>query len=369
MKRQSQMIAQRDDKLTQAERRALGAEFNLADGHARQTCPAFWSAYQEMDMRTMQQLRQTEAEAAFRQAFRDLLHQDLEYHGRSQLLLPSASLSLELVASSLRLSRATLLAPSPCFDNVIDIFRHHEVPTSAYCVDGGDLDDVVEAIRAWTGDAVLVVAPGNPTGMIDTADDLRTVVEAVAATGGLLILDASFRAFSESLSATDTYAMLRESGTRYIAIEDTGKFASSFEMKVSVLSADDETYASLEPLYDDLMVCHSGLVLQVLARTLGLIGRQGVEEIRQLIAANRHELWRNPIDGLRRPASRSVCSVEWVEVDGDPEIIVGTMARAGVQTLAGGKFYWDQDNDVPRRVRVALLRDPSYFAAALRRLR
>ena len=211
----------------------------------------------------------------------------------------------------------------------------------------------------------MVVSPGNPTGVFADFAELNAIINQVVAKDMLLVLDASFRAFSESLTSADVYEELDRTGCRFAVIEDTGKFISSYEMKASVLTADPETFPALRSLYNDLMICHSALVLRILGRTLELTGREGISALRRIVSGNRDLLWRLSIPGLTRAASWSECSVEWVETQANDDVCE-RLAGKGVQILSGEQFYWD--GTVRDRVRIALLRDPAYFETAMRRL-
>ena len=75
-------------KLTQTERAALGAEFNLADGHARVFDQAFWAAFEETDAEAIHRLSQEAAEKDFLKSFSRTTGQDLNLFRDSQTDTP-----------------------------------------------------------------------------------------------------------------------------------------------------------------------------------------------------------------------------------------------------------------------------------------
>lgn len=358
----------RRSKLTEAERVALDGPFNLADGHARNTLEAFWESYGSVDQSRLSRTSQTTLEERFVTAFGQTLGQRIDAAHRCTVILPSASLSVEVATNLLRLRRAqTMLAPEPCFDNLIDIFRRHGVRVLPYASEEPTLPALLELITRDDVSAVLVVIPGNPTGTLDTFAELTSIVDACGRWRKLLIVDASFRAFSSEHSAYDCYALLDASECEYLVVEDTGKFLATHELKASILSASQTLAANVRDIYQDIMLGQSPITLQLLSDTLARLDRGGVDDIRQLAAENSRDLCaRLPLFLTRR--STAAMGVLWLELHGaqDSDELVAGLATAGLHILSGSLFYWSGNMPTGRRrVRVALVRDRNYFMSAI----
>jgi aspartate/methionine/tyrosine aminotransferase len=358
-----------DSKLTEQERAALEAPYNLADGHARNYLPEFWRAFSAVTPERLAEKTQLAEEAAFRRAFGAALGQSISDGDVESLLLPSASLALEIVAHVIAARGLTLAAPEPCFDNVIDIFRHHAVPVIAYRVDTQPLEHALAAIECANVDAVLVVAPGNPTGCHATMADVSIIIDASRKRRKVLILDASFRAFSAELSTVDLYRSLIASGVEFVVVEDTGKFLASHDLKTSILACSQRLFHEALGIYDDILIAQSPLTLAILTTTLEYLGPAGIARARDLVKENRLAL-RAALPSWMQPYESSRCSVEWVRV-AQPRSGVETrrrIAQQGVAVLPGGPFYWFSPGaDGSAYLRFALLRDSDYFEAAVNR--
>lgn len=81
-----------------------------------------------------------------------------------------------------------------------------EVPRMAENFDI-DVDIAVSVIMEKTPEIVFVTTPNNPTGGVTSLPDLRRILDAVAATGGIVIVDEAYAEFSSTPSAT---TLLRE---------------------------------------------------------------------------------------------------------------------------------------------------------------
>lgn len=67
---------------------------------------------------------------------------------------------------------------------------------------GIDVTAAVDAITSHRPEIVFVTTPNNPTGGVTPLDDLRTIIEAQRATGGIVIVDEAYAEFSDEPSAT-----------------------------------------------------------------------------------------------------------------------------------------------------------------------
>ena len=58
-------------------------------------------------------------------------------------------------------------------------------------------------------------------------------------------------------------------------------------------------------------------------------------------------------------------SVQWLRLPGEQEQMLSSLPRAGLEILPGRNFYWSTDAGGERHVRLAMMRDPSYFASGV----
>ncbi|AGP30620.1 histidinol-phosphate transaminase [Corynebacterium terpenotabidum] len=69
-----------------------------------------------------------------------------------------------------------------------------------------DVDNALAVIAEKTPDIVFVTTPNNPTGGITPLADLRRIIEAERAVGGIVIVDEAYAEFSDEPSATTLLA-------------------------------------------------------------------------------------------------------------------------------------------------------------------
>jgi len=357
-------------KLTRFERAALDERFNLADGHARNYLEQFWESYYRAGdvLSRSNSIPQHHIEGSFISTFRECFGQST-LSIRQTLLLPSASLSLELIANALRMQgRITMLAPEPCFDNVIDIFRRHGCVLLPYSVETDFAQDLITKLKTAEAAALLLVLPTNPTGHVIGERDFAATVELCAERGVILVVDASFRAFDPDLARWDMYSLLDSSNVSYAVIEDTGKLLATHELKVSTLTCDSESVPLVESIYEDILLAHSPLVVIALTDLLQKLGSSGLRSLARIAETNRHALRKTPLARyITVPSPRG--SVEWLRFENGTHAtdVMRRLAIAGVAVLPGHPFYWSG----PRNegyIRVALMRDSDYFLAAMRQV-
>src|SRR6516165_11917892 len=121
--------------LTEYEIDTLGQTYNLTDGHAFRR----WSAAEEAIIDRSAQLfknidrrQQVEIEREYVRDFSRLARQIWDEDALGYLMCFTASMAFEIIANYLRLERRSLTLIEPCFDNLADIFRRHEVPLSPF---------------------------------------------------------------------------------------------------------------------------------------------------------------------------------------------------------------------------------------------
>ena len=67
---------------------------------------------------------------------------------------------------------------------------------------------------------------------------------------------------------------------------------------------------------------------------------------------------------IPRPSSPTM-SVQWLRLPGRQERVIDQCRTRGLEILPGRNFYWSTDGGGERHVRLAMMRDPSYFASGV----
>lgn len=361
-------------KLTDYELEALLSRYNFADGHARDERPASASrALRQVEhyILSPRAYRRENIECAFSDAFFGLAHQRAPIETDRVLYCGSASLSIEILANYLRLKRLSVALIEPAFDNLADILRRQCVGLIALSEDRlrdhdwGWLDDVGI-------DAVFLVLPNNPTGYLCSEADFQHLVERCAARNKLLILDFSLRFFAQELFEWDQYALLEQSGVRYVAIEDTGKTWPTFELKVSALAADPTTFPALRSIYTDIFLYLSPLNFIFLTEYITDSQRDGLDEtVWRVHRANREQLRAAITAAPLRPLSPPTIGVEWIRIEhsmSDVEFM-NRLGILGIRIIPGRYFYWSNPEAHTDCIRIALMRDVHIFAEGMDILR
>lgn len=362
---------ERYPNLTRYERDSLGRAFNLADGHARQTQD---DAQDEIRrrlpalFRTSEFGRQPDIEHDFQAAFFDLAGQTSAVERPDTLLCTSASLATDLVATFLSRAGYSVGLVQPCFDNLATIMERRRVA-------------MVPLTEAWFRaplpgksdvDALFLVLPNNPTGFLLDRAGFAALAERCAAGRRILILDWTFRFFSD-LNGWDQYEILDASGVSYLCIEDTGKTWPTLDLKCSILAASTDLYPELLKVHNDVLLNVSPFVLRLLREYILDSRRRGLDaSVRHPVVVNRARLGAALTGtGLVPVPGDAAVSVEWVRID-SPHLssgdVVDLCAGIGVGILPGDFFYWAEPGLGRRHVRFALARDPRMFAQVCQRI-
>jgi aspartate/methionine/tyrosine aminotransferase len=356
-------------KLTRYERRGLVGGWNLSDGHARHEFTPYPSVLQRMPELFVEgergNLRVIDEE--FESTFFRYAGQHSYSELRSPLYNYACSLSIEVVANYLRARRLSVSLIHPTFDNLADILRRNGVELRSLEQDwltGGWSPE-----REIGTDALFLVCPNNPTGQNLTQAEFERVVEYCAARGKLLIIDFSFRFFSDFVE-WDQYELLRRSGVDFIALEDTGKTWPTLDLKVGLTVASDGIYESLLRINEDLVLNVSPFTLKLLTAFIGIDANDGAEHARLAVAKTRR-LLRELIEPtpLTLHSPDSVISVEWLRL---PECWMASqlcewLAAHDVHVLPGMPFYWARPHQGESYVRISLSRPQVAFIDSARR--
>lgn len=360
--------------LTQLEGVALEGGANLSDGHARHNpTPAqakiiealpelFWRATMtppaEMDLR---------AQRAFTTALGQ--HRAPVDEGRV-LSCYASSVAMEIFARALRPRTDAVALVHPTFDNIPDILRGFGFRLQPLEEDllHGAPDQILD--RHDVG-CVFVTTPNNPTGRVLSADALATLAASCAERDVILTLDTSFRGF-DARAQYDHYAILDESGARYVVIEDTGKLWPTLDLKVGLLAFGPDVGIELELIHSEILLGVSPLILALVEAFAGDAADGGLSELHEMVAANRALLHDGlaGVPGITFPDWGSRASVERVDLGPGRSAahVSGSLRESGVHLLPCNAFYWADRRRGQHQVRVALSRPPAMVEMAVQAL-
>jgi enduracididine biosynthesis enzyme MppP len=358
--------------LTQLETLALSSRLNVADGHARQeptagqmkVIQALPELFAEASEKPVEELERAASGAYFR-----LLGQH-GFPARPGRVLScySSSVAMEIVARSLATAMDSMTLLHPTFDNIPDILKGvglRLVPLSETQLHRGDLSAI-----PVTG-AVFVTTPNNPTGRVLAEPRLRELARSCAARDEVLVLDTSFRGF-DTRAHYDHYAVLEESGCRWIVIEDTGKLWPTLDLKVGWLVLSDGLGLPVPEVHSDLLLGVSPLILAMLRGFAEDAECGGLTILHRFVAANR-DLVRSTladVPGVSFPDTGSRGSVERIHLGDRSAVDVWTaLQQHHVYALPCGQFHWHDPAEGDHLLRIALARSAPVLTAAVEVIR
>ena len=365
--------------LTDWEREGLEAKYNLADGHAHfrlptESAPLHTGIAEFID--SAGHATQGELELGFTKAFFALAGQTAPATAPS--FHYSCSPTIDMAAKALvSLGKRRVAILSPTFDNIPLLMRRvglNIVPVYQHqlAADGRLPERVVADC-----DAVFLVLPNNPTGWLPDEATVRSVAEQLAAARRTLLIDFSFRFYSD-LHRWDQYGFITGlDGLDWILIEDTGKTWPTSEMKVGFCSCSENLRPAVEIVSAELLLNVSPFALSLLTALINselpAVGQRKSPQLRcsQIARENRLAL-RSAIDGLplQIESLDSAISVEWLRVPGQTAVkLCDQLAYSGVSVLPGGPFWWSDPDRGDDHLRIALARDTHYFARGAEALR
>jgi aspartate/methionine/tyrosine aminotransferase len=357
--------------LTQLEIMRLSETFNLTDGHAHRNLnvqeqaivDSMGSIFFEVERE-----QQHDLEAGYVSAYYDLLGQTIDRSKTHYLLLPSASISLELVANFLRLNDLRVALIEPCFDNIANMFERHDVeleaiPEKYLEASASEFNSFLCTLQA---DAICIVSPNNPTGVYYTQQSFQALVDFCQKQGKILILDTSFRVYKDVAHIFDEYAILQQSGIEYMVIEDTGKTWPTKDMKISILAISNGVYGRMFDIYTDFIYHHSPFVVRLLTRFAQNSKLDRLESVKGCVEKNRKALYDAIAGSPLIPSERPCASVAWLHIGNGMSAndIVEMLAKKGVFVLPGYQFFWNDESKGDSYIRISLVRDPELFARA-----
>jgi aspartate/methionine/tyrosine aminotransferase len=361
------------DSLTAWQMRSLRNQYNLSDGHARDTLTPGEKATL-LNVATYlaapyEDQAQDRAEQSFVEAFLACAGENETSHNDLRPMFQySASCGIELIGAALASSgvdRIGVLHPS--FDNIPQLLRRAGLRVIA--IDEPAVTSGSALIPTDQLQALFLTVPNNPTGWVPRPADLISVASACAAQRIPLIVDLTFR-FQLSLTYP-IYGMLREiRGLELITIEDTGKTWNLNDLKASFLTANTEALRqSLLAVTEELLLNVSPALLVILTAIMSL----SVDPVEGSPLSIRRSLARENLARLHAMlAHHGVTLIEgdswvaWVPLptQWNANTIASLAEGRGVSILPGDDFLWSSASPPPY-IRVALLRDREYFDRAL----
>ena len=365
--------------LTQYEKLALQAQINLSDGHAHQS-PT--SNQLEILTKASEHFAsprppdQVDVEETFLRSFFSLslnvgIESAMPWMSRTQICY-SASLAMEVVANVLRLSgKRRVLVLQPTFDNIPSILTRHGL--SVIAVYDEDIANDPTIIATSEVDAVVIVAPNNPTGQSFDRSWFDALARIAEARGVVIVSDFAFRLFDPSMR-WNQYDLFDGCGVSYLAIEDLGKIWPTQDLKVGLLIASEDLNDIVDRVHDDFILNASPFTLRLLTK-LSNDGPpdavlQGIREIprRNRLIVNRALTSVGFLDETRMAS----ISVAWMRlpISGGGGDEVCAMARSkGVHVLPGHLFYFQSKDAGQRYIRLALMRDAAVVTEGCKRLK
>jgi aspartate/methionine/tyrosine aminotransferase len=353
------------DSLTRHEWTGLMNKYNLADGHARQAqtvamlrvikgLPALWESSESA--------LQMDVQREFEEAFYGTAGQwSVMARERCPLHHYSSSLSIEVVANLLREKSMRVGLLHPTFDNIPAILNRQGVPLIPIS------EEIFESPanpRFYDDyDVIFLVTPNNPTGCDPSPEIIKTIADQCRARDLILVLDFSFRFFSEHLATWDHYEYFESIGLRYIGIEDTGKTWQTLDLKVGSLVADATLHVRLQEITDDLLLNVSPFIFGLVRDYIRADGSVSCRTTGQINRASlKQALQGGPVAVM--PASGPM-SVAWLRLPETWRVseLCDWLSDEGISVLPGSPFFWADHSLGEQYMRVALMRPEAGFAA------
>ncbi|MEU1307732.1 aminotransferase class I/II-fold pyridoxal phosphate-dependent enzyme [Streptomyces cinnamoneus] len=360
--------------LTQFESLAVDSEINLSDGHARQTPTRtqqdIIDAFPEMFARSARISRALLRDEAHREFFHALGQHAYPKEPGRVLDCYASSVAMDVLARALAESMKSVALVHPTFDNIPDLLRGFHLdllPVDEHMLHAGDL---ARGVPREAG-CLFITTPNNPTGRVLGTERLRLAAQLCVERDMILALDTSFRGF-DIRAHYDHYALLEESGCRYVVIEDTGKLWPTQDLKLGFLVSSSNVSLPLQQMYSELLLEVSPFLLALVQAMAHDAAHGGLAELHEHIAANR-QLVRDTLSDLPKvefPDADSQVSVERVHLPGrDCYEIWKQLREQGVEVLPCHQFHWASHQQGASHLRLALARDHDAVADGVTRLR
>jgi aspartate/methionine/tyrosine aminotransferase len=369
----------KSNNLTELEVYGLSARYNLADGHSYISAekhfntvlselPLLWKSAAEIPVPEMEKL--------FKNKFAEYFAlEGLSKHAHFSVC-PTASNSIDVVGAWARSMNYKVGLVEPTFDNLAQLLRRREVELEAIpeevLVNRVLLEEFLCSKQL---DALFMVNPNNPTGLVVDAAAMASVVELCSRLGVVLILDTSFRFCHKT--EIDEYALLIEKGCSFIILEDTGKQWPTLDTKASLLSYSENLATDIRNIYEEIYLCCSNFSLRVIIAFIdATLKKGGVSYMHSIISKNieiaTSEL-KDSIVTIEAVEPDSTMTVMWLNIEktglSDLEL-TEYLASYSVAVLPGRYFYWNSHHIAGHnRIRIALLKPDDQFGPSILRLK
>jgi len=359
--------------LTELELKALQPDvINLSDGHAHQSLGEKTRARIRDLVQDTLSGRPSDYFQAERQFLVDLeRHTHQAYPAGRTLVTYASSMAMGVIATHLRRLGRPVGVICPTFDNIPGILATLDVPMVAVPEDRLWPDPDLDHLDRLGIGALILVLPNNPTGRCPSRAAVRRLMDWAACRKVLLVLDLAFRWFDE----TANWDLIREAeqrGAEAVSIDDTGKVLSFSDLKAAVITTTSGVAAAIRSIHTQYVLNVSELGLRLLSAMMEPDKADNeVRRARDLVAANRRyldeRLAANPPHlgtDLRMTQRNDCLSVEWLSIRHGRDRVAALCRSNGLEILIGDHFHWGGDTAEPRgtHVRLALMRDPGYFA-------
>jgi aspartate/methionine/tyrosine aminotransferase len=370
--------------ITQHEIEALKHVHNVSDAHTHQS----QSLTQRDIVRRLPELwyesertRQCDMEERFLSNFFRVRKQPSAMTNAAPMLVYAASIAMAITANYLMKKRMNVALLHPCFDNIVDLLKHMEVPLQAlqetWFHDPKQIYSNLD--QHLKSDAIFIIDPNNPTGFTLTKhgrEGWSELIRFAKDKKKLLIFDFCFSSFmlsDKNFEVFDIYAMLDAAGVSYIAMEDTGKTWPLQDTKASILKTSVDIYQDVYNIHTAYLLNVSPFILNVLTQYVLDSERDNFASVTGLLERNRARAADILEGSLLEPVpSMTKVSVLWCKLR-DPLLkatdLKAYLTRFGIHLLPGTYFYWANQAEGERYVRIALARNTDVFAPAMQALR
>lgn len=362
------------ETITELERGALLSHvINLSDGHARQSLgEESKTRVQEVFYSFLSGAARSDYFAAERKFLDNLTaHNGQVYTPGKYVVTYASSIAMSMVAALVKRERRRVGVVCPTFDNIpglLDVIEVAVVPVPEEWLSPACDFERLDSLGI---DAIVVVTPNNPTGTCLARATVCDLMDWAARRHVQVIIDLAFRWFEPAMR-WDLIAEADARGADVITIDDTGKILSLSDLKVGVLSASRSLNQRIQAIHDQYVLNVSELTLCLLtammdpdrecneiARALHIIGSNRCYLEHAIDAYNE-----TAFASIPRPSSPTM-SVQWLRLPGRQERVIDQCRTRGLEILPGRNFYWSTDGGGERHVRLAMMRDPSYFASGV----
>ncbi|WP_146739250.1 aminotransferase class I/II-fold pyridoxal phosphate-dependent enzyme [Candidatus Bartonella washoeensis] len=296
------------------------------------------------------------------------------------LICPTASNSIDIVGAYLACSRKRTALLLPCFDNLPLLMRRRNVNLVPLLEDdlfifSSDKDALSNYFIENSLDALFIVNPNNPTGMIFNENQLSNIADVCRERTVILIIDATFSFYDRK--KPDYHKILDSSGVKYVIIEDSGKTFPTQDMKASLMLFHSELKSAIQQIYEEIFLCVSPFILEVISRIVEKASEIGLEEVLWKEVDVRRTNFRNILNQtnleIAKKSVESAMPLEWIDCSAtgfsDLEFVQHCKAF-GLCLLPGRYFYWSRPDELGHQfVRASLMKQDSVFELALQRLR